>query len=419
MFGDPNVVVICIDCLRTDFLSEEYADSPFLNEKRENGAFFSNMHATATTTTPCVASILTGNYSEANGVNSHHNVSLDPDLYTLAEVFGSEGYDTYAMVTGPIIEDTGLDRGFDRFWYRDRNENLVGNWRETAIRRVRRLTEPYFLYFHLWELHGPIEVPEPYDHREYGSFTAPHARKYSRMLSALDRGLEAFCAALPENTIVAFTGDHGEHLTGWERPVYRYLRRLRDYLRYTRPTDLRPVERAVNRLHRAVARPRIADHFLEAGHGHTVFDVETNVPFVLSSPRERGETVDTLVRQIDIFPTVLEEAGLPIPRTSGGESLLPASEIEHRNAYVRACGPPHVLGHSVMRAVRTPDYKYVEYPERGWSPEVYRFDDDPEEHRSLSDDELAAELAEMLPAERLTDQERLDVDDLLRDLGYL
>ncbi|MCO8244773.1 MULTISPECIES: sulfatase-like hydrolase/transferase [unclassified Haladaptatus] len=419
MCSDTNVVLICIDCLRSDFVRDDHADTPFLNETRDRGTFFSNMHSTATTTTPCVASILTGNYSEGNGVNSHHNVKLDPELDTLAESFGSEGYNTYAMVTGPIVEDTGLDRGFDRFWYRDRNRNLVNEWKRTAIQRLDRLSEPYFLYVHLWELHGPIEVPEPYDTTKYGPLSAPHAQKYSRMLSALDRSLEAFCSALPENTAVAITGDHGEHLTGWERPFYNYIRYLRNHLRYDRRIDLRPIERAVNRLHERVVRPQIPDHFLEAGHGHTVFDVETNVPLILSSPESDGETVDTLVRQIDIFPTLLQLAGISNPETSEGKPLLPSADIDDRNAYIRACGPPYVLGHSIMRAVRTRDYKYIEYPERDWSPDLYSLDDDPEEHRPAHDDETASRLAEKMPEDELRDREDLDVDDLLRDLGYL
>ncbi|WP_231190032.1 sulfatase-like hydrolase/transferase [Haladaptatus sp. DYF46] len=419
MSRDRNVVLVCVDCLRSDFVSEDYADTPFLNGNRDSGTFFANMHSTATTTTPCVASVLTGNYSETNGVNSHHNVSLNPDLDTLGEVFSAEGYDTYAMVTGPIVEDTGLDRGFDRFWYRDRNENLVGDWQQSAIRRLDRLSEPFFLYLHLWELHGPIDVPEPFDNEEYGSLSAPHARKYSRMLSALDRALETFCSALPEDTTVAFTGDHGEHLTGWERPFHGHIQNLRDYLRYDRQLDVRPIERAVNRLHERVARPRISDHFVEGSHGHTVYDVETNVPFILPSPKSEGRTVDTLVRQIDIFPTLLEVAGLEVPESTTGRSLFPSSDITDRTAYCRACGPPYALGHSVMRAVRTRDHKYIEYPERGWSPDLYDLDEDSDEHRPIDDDALKAELVGHLPENRLRDQEDLDVDDLLRDLGYL
>jgi arylsulfatase A-like enzyme len=69
------------------------------------------MVSTTTTTTPSVASYLTGRYSENNGINTHHNVNLRDDIETLGERFRSEGYNTYAMVTGPLVEETGLDRG--------------------------------------------------------------------------------------------------------------------------------------------------------------------------------------------------------------------------------------------------------------------------------------------------------------------
>ena len=141
-----NVLFLCVDCLRQDFVASDRADTPFLDELVSDGVYFSNMYSTTTTTTPCVASFMTGCYSEKNGVNSHSYSELDDDVETLAGVLGENGYSTHAMATGPLVTETSLDRGFDSYWYRDRNKNLAGEWGTTVREKLSRLDDPFFLY---------------------------------------------------------------------------------------------------------------------------------------------------------------------------------------------------------------------------------------------------------------------------------
>lgn len=103
------------------------------------------MYSTASTTTPCVASIFTGQYSEKNGVNSHDSVSLNQRSETLAEIFKRNGYDTHAFPTGPIVDKTDLNRGFDEFNYRDRNKNLDDLWGEEVKSKIMSFQEPFFI----------------------------------------------------------------------------------------------------------------------------------------------------------------------------------------------------------------------------------------------------------------------------------
>lgn len=58
--------------------------------------------AAASTTTPAVATHMTGSYPDR-----HDGVT------TPADVFGRNGYRTLAHVTGPIVEETNFDSGFD------------------------------------------------------------------------------------------------------------------------------------------------------------------------------------------------------------------------------------------------------------------------------------------------------------------
>ena len=409
---DQNLLFICIDCLRRDFLSESHSDTPFINSLLDRGTIYTELFSTATTTTPSVASILTGTYSEYNGVNSLRQCGLDPEVSTLAELFGDAGFETAAMATGPLVEETGIQRGFDHFWYRDKDELLTNDWHETAVENLESLSEPFALYLHLWEIHTPIDVPEQFDEPAYGD------TPYARMLSALDRALESFVNEIPDDTLIVLHGDHGESLTSRTTATQTALKRLRDTARYERGIDTRRLERHINRFMDRFA-PDFRDHYLEGGHGETVLDFMSNVPLVLVGSDVESATVDTQCRQIDVLPTLLDYFGIESSPSLIGESLLPADSIQDRPAYIRACGASLRGEANWQRGVRYDGYKYVEYPNRDWESELYHFESDPKELRLVDDKAKCDELIAYFPSQELRQVDDIDIHERLADLGYL
>ncbi len=406
----PNLLFVCVDCLREDFVGSEHADTPFLDGLVDDGIAYTDMYATATTTTPCVASLMTGRYSEHNGVYSLEEAKLDESVPTLAEHLSAAGYETTALVTGPLVADTDLDRGFDTYAYRDRREELVGDWFDDAVAHLDGLDDPFFCYLHLWEIHDPVRVPDEYDDPEYGQYP------YARTLSALDRSLERLCDRLPEDTIVALHGDHGEAIAYRDSSLHWVTKLFRTGLRYGLGVDTRPLERRLKR--RFDREPPIPDHFMEDGHGENVFDFTSNVPFVLAGPGVDAATVDAQVRQIDVMPTLLDLLDVDPEASVDGESLLPPGRVEDRDAYVRACGKSLLREANWQRAIRRGGYKYVEYPNREWDDELYDLDADPLELDPIEDDRIATRLRARLPEEGERDGEKLEIDGLLKDLGY-
>ena len=411
--SSPSLLFVCVDCLRNDAIVDGWGETPFLDSLRAEGRVYTDCYATATTTTPCVAGLLTGRYSERNGVISLREARLDADTTTLAERLREAGYDTCAMVTGPLVEETDLDRGFDAYHYREKEESLFGPWGRTAARRLDVLDAPFFCYLHLWELHDPVSVPDEYDDRRYGRWP------YERALSALDARLEALVDSLPENTVVALHGDHGESVTWRGHSVHSAVKTARDKLRYERGVDTRRAERVVNRLADRLAPADISDHFLEAGHGETVYDTAANVPLVLSGPGVDPATEAGVCRQVDVTPTLCDLLGIAVDETLlDGSSLL--GGFDDRTAYVRACGAALRGRENWHRSVRTADAKYVEYPERDWGPELYDLREDPNERRPCEDDpERVQSMRRLFPRLDVVDSERLAIDDRLHDLGYL
>ena len=406
----PNLLLVCVDCLRQDFTRREEVDTPFLDDLCERGFEATELYATATTTTPAVASLLTGTYNERNGIRSLRRCSLSQDVDPLASVLGDRGYHTEGLVTGPLVPETGLDRGFDRYRCRDRDESMFGDWRETAIDRLGELPEPFAAFVHLWELHGKIHVPPAYDSPEYGR------TPYGRALSALDRELEALAGAVPDQTILAVVGDHGESVTHRGSLTRLALKSLRDGLRYYGGVDTRGL---VERLNRYCERfgPDIDDHFIEKGHGENVFDFTTNVPLLLDGPGVEPARITAQGRQIDVMPTLL--AALGVDHETDGEPLRPG--MDDRVAYMRACGASLHRESNWARAVRYDGGKYIEYPDRDWPSGVYDLEASPRELRRSDDDDLARALSQQLPERGTdpTDVEMIDINERLKDLGYL
>jgi arylsulfatase A-like enzyme len=406
----PNLLLVCVDCLRQDFTRRGAVETPFIDDLRGRGLEATEMYATATTTTPAVASLLTGTYGERNGIRSLRRGSLSTEVDPMASILGDRGYHTEGMATGPLVPETGLDRGFDRYRCRDRDESVFGDWRETALDRLAELPEPFAAFVHLWEIHEDIHVPPAYDSPEYGE------TPYGRALSALDREIEALADAVPEHTLVAVVGDHGESITHRGSLLRLGLKSLRDGLKYYGGIDTRGI---VERLNRYCDRfgPDIDDHFIENGHGENVFDFTTNVPFILAGPGVESATVEAQCRQIDALPTLL--AALGVDHETDGEPIAPG--MDDRVAYMRACGASLHRERNWARAIRYDDGKYVAYPERDWPAGVYDLQASPRELHRTDDADLARDLSERLPERGTdpTDVEMLDINERLEDLGYL
>jgi arylsulfatase A-like enzyme len=67
---------------------------------------------------------------------------------------------------------------------------------------------------------------------------------------------------------------------------------------------------------------QLGEHTLWAKH--TNYETSTRVPLIVSVPkqRERGAKANQLAELVDVYPTLCEAAGLPIPKDLAGESLL-------------------------------------------------------------------------------------------------
>lgn len=328
----PSIVLIVMDTLRADRMSlygYERPTTPRLEELAARGVVFDEACAASSWTWPSTASILTGLLPEAHGVRGAGACYLDASLVTLGEVLQARGYTTGGFVGNPlIVSDKGFDQGFEHFsaarghfLFSDVVVPDVVQWLE------RNAGTRFFLYAHLVDTHGPYNpLPEHLERFTSGEpvdlppralatyrarmrealvegkrledvVPAQHLRWMSDVYDAsvatadtwvgriLDR-LDAL--GIADETIVAFTSDHGEEL---------------------------------------------ADHDLFS-HGHSLHRELVRVPLVIAGPGiPAGARVRTAVSNRHLAPTLARFGGTLLEGLEDAVDLFERGAADARPVY--------------------------------------------------------------------------------------
>lgn len=132
------------------------------------------------------------------------------------------------------------------------------------------------------------------------------------------------------------------------------------------------------------------DHGWKLGdHGswckHSNFEIDTNAPLVVSTPElhGRGRPCDQLVEFVDIYPSLCELAGIPLPDHLEGTSVAPLLEDPEREWKSAAFSqyPRGQHGGLMGYAMKTADCRYVEWRRRADDEVMGRELYDHREHR--------------------------------------
>jgi arylsulfatase A-like enzyme len=341
--------------------------------------------------------MITGLYPHHHGY-LHWDATLDPALPTLFTVAAAHGYATGSFV----FDENYLFKGFAEANVAGTSETLDG-----AVEWLRaHRSEPFVLWFHSWATHMPYDILHAERKEWLAAKDAIIAGIQSGDAAALEelregyarsveRSSETFLAAflgeldalgLREETVLAFTSDHGE---SWGE--------------------------------------RFADRESVKGtyhmHGATVYDEIAEVPLIVSAPgRVEPGVVRTQVSLVDLTPTLLGLADAPLDGVDG-VSLVPAldgAETVDRDAWIVATD----AGRVSQLALRRPPWKLTVHVESG-EEEAYRLDRDPRERVNAADDapadlrERVYKELERLEQPELTADEEAAVTSRLTDLGYL
>lgn len=295
----PNLLLITLDTTRADHLpmyGYVRDTTPNLRRLAQRSRLFSAAWAPMATTLPSHTSLMTGAWPLEHGVlgNAEHGgrIALPTDaLQPIAGLLRDAGYQTAAFVSAtPVREGTGIERGFEVF---DDPERNVRHAKQTTTAAARWLREhggePFFLWVHYFDAHGPFEPQQDADlyeadaalrswmadraipevaFRTGGAELDPLAAHdgYDAEIRYVDDHMQRLIDILDdegwwEETIIVVVGDHGEGL---------------------------------------------GQHDI-GGHGH-VWREQLQVPLVVYVPwRAGGERIDTPISMVDVMPTLLSE----------------------------------------------------------------------------------------------------------------
>lgn len=302
----PNVFLLAIDSLRADAAFGTHIDTLNFDSLASRGAAFHQCICSATTTTPSFSSMLTGCYPPRHGVRGLQGYRLSPSLTTLPEAFGKAGYSTHAEVTGPLLPETGILRGFEEANHRQAYRVPFFGWRDAVVERMRSYAQPWLMLLHIWEVHRPYRSPPDFTKRK-------DREGYERAVAATDEWLGPVFEAAGANTIVVVTGDHGEEYpdTPLQLQLVRAARKSRRLLKLSRWLP--------------VLDKRLAG--LEIGHGFALHEQLVRVPLIISGPGVPATgVVAEQVRHVDLLPTLAELCGIDLPGDVDGRSLRALTE---------------------------------------------------------------------------------------------
>ncbi len=313
----PSVLLISLDTLRADHMSlygYERETTPYLRQLAKECLVFDQAHSVAPWTLISHVTMLTGLYPEQHGVVKKDK-ALSPKIPFLAQRLSDQGYHTIGLYKpGFIGPRYGHDRGFDVF--REHEEAPLAEIHLSEAFVDLNPEWPFFLFLHLFDIHGdPLkdkkslmyDPPEPFD-----ICFMPDAKKILRKVNFIlvDEGRQKLEPLESEAMIALYDGK------------IRYVDSvLEDWIESWRRRGL--LDNAILII--------TADHGENLGHrrngdlgGHgKLFEEGLHIPLLVRFPDgyRAGERSDALVSLVDVVPTVLEAARLPLDPRLPGVSL--------------------------------------------------------------------------------------------------
>jgi len=393
----PNVLFILADDLGwrdTVLYGSAFCRTPNIDRLATHGMTFSRAYSSSPLCSPTRASILTGLYPARVGITvpgchlpqevleagiqkqappgqralpATSATRLKLDYVTLAEIFKEAGYATGHFGKwhlGPEPYDP-LHQGFDvdvPHWHGPGpagsyvapwkfpaalhftgkpGEHIEDRMAEEAISFIRKHKDrPFFLNYWAFSVHAPFDAkPELVD--QYESRVRPDDPQrcpvYGAMVHSLDDAVGRLVKVLEEEglaerTILVFLSDNGGNMY--------------DRVKGISPTSNQP---------------------LRNGKGN-IYDGGVRVPMIVLWPGvvKAGSRSDALVSSVDLYPTLLEMAGLK-PKAGvalDGVSVVPALRGEPFDRGAIFCHFPHYVpatGNLPAASVTEGDWKLIRF----------------------------------------------------------
>ena len=429
----PNVLFLIADDQAAGTLSCEghpVVETPHIDLIAEGGARFANAFVTTAMCSASRASFLTGRYGRAHDVLRNRG-SIRVGVPTFPELFTAAGWDTAYIGKWHVDgKQTGRLPGFshscvlpvqgsyrDPRYYRDgevlETEGFVDDLTtDFAIEFLRREREgPFLLCVGFKSTHRPRDPADRFDELfADATFEPPPSMEsfppFPRRPEWVEMSRSAGHLVDDETPAADWAEAFGERRSLKELTEKRD-EAMREYLRLVAGID-ENVGRLLDVLDELGATDDTivvytSDHgYLHGEHGMggkaVAYEEAIRTLLLVRDPRIEGSgrIVQRMALNIDVAPTLLDLAGLPIPPGVQGRSLRPLLEGREepwREAFLyEFYRSPMYGGVPTVIAVREERWKLITYPGYPEWSQLFDLETDPREMRDLArDPEHAAE----------------------------
>ena len=436
----PNVLFIAVDDLN-DWIEpmggHPQAKTPNLSRLARRSTLFTRAYTAAPSCNPSRAALMTGIAPYRSGVYNNRQAwrPAMPDAVTLPQAFRGGGY--WAGGAGKIYHGVYPDPpSWDEYWpsksnqrpadpypaqrpvndipgsgnfdwgpleagRADMSDYKVADWIAGQLRTQR--DEPFFLACGIFRPHLPWYVPEKYlDRFPADSIELPTVFNKD-LLDVPQRGVSM---ARPERDHASVV-EHGQ----WEEAVRSYLASV-NFADDMIGIVLDALDESGHADNTIVVL--WGDHGWHLGEKHhwrkfALWEEATRVPLLIRVPpgvpglpegTRDGAVSPRPVNLLDLYPTLVELAGIEAPEGLDGRSLVPLLRNPERP------WQPTVSTYGRLNhAVRSDDFRYIRYEDGG--EELYDHRVDPMEWTNLAEDESYAhvkrDLAQWLPEHNAED----------------
>ena len=406
-----NVIFVLVDDLRFDamgFMNHPWLETPNIDALARSGVHLRNAFVTTSLCSPSRASILTGEYAHRHRVVDNNN-PVPPGTLFFPQYLQKAGYETafvgkWHMGGASDAPQPGFDHWVSfrgqgsylpvasglnvdgravpqRGYITDELTDYAVDWL-----KARSSARPFFLYLSHKAVHANFVPAERYKGRYRGKpFVAPRTM-----------------ADTPESYDgkPMWVRNQRNSWHGVDFPYHSNLDIAEYYRQYAE--TLLAVDDSVGRIVSLLRERKLLDStiimfmgdngFAFGEHGlidkRTAYEESMRVPLLMAGGGlPAGSTVEEVVANIDIAPTILEAAGLAAPATMDGRSFLRLARGERipwRDTllyeYYWERNFPQT---PAMHALRGARYKYIRYYGLWDTDELYDLQADPLETRNL------------------------------------
>lgn len=370
----PNILIIISDQFRWDYVGvyglNPMGITPNIDSIARRGVGFQNTFTNQPWCSPSRACLMTGQYATRHGVWKL-GPGLRPDAVTLATVLRSHGY----------------------------SANYIGKWHLSPnsldIPKTLGWVPPEYRggFLDLWEASNILELTShPYEGDIWNADgTVMHYEDTYRIDYLTQRAVRFLSQEheRPFLLVVSHIEPHeqndmkrpvpprqyeGKYVNGFVPQDLRFFPGMWQQLMPDYYGAIKAIDDSVGTLLKTLTEQHLADntivvmlsdhanHFLTRTYAEwkcTPHDSSIRIPLLIQGPGfDESRMIPEIVSMVDIAPSLLDAAGVPVPDSMQGRSFFPlVGSREAQNSW-RNEAFIQFSGSAIGRAIRTPDWLY-------------------------------------------------------------